>query len=88
MPFFDGSENVDIRGGEFIDIGGSVSKYDHSKHTHYVNSRNTTKSTMMDSFNNSSIRKEGMLSLIYLRLRFNTDSACSNWPVSWRRSVS
>jgi hypothetical protein len=70
MPFFRGSRNVDIHGGEFRDIQGSLNEFDRSKHTHYVDSHNTTKSTTTSSFNDSSIQlEEGKSSLIYLRSR-------------------
>ena len=70
MPFFQGSQNVDIRGGEFRDIRGNLNEFDHSKHTHYVDSHNITKSSTTGSFNDSSIQEEGKSFPIHLRSRF------------------
>ena len=65
MPFFEGSRNVNIHGGEFHDIGGNANEFDYSTHTHYVNSHNTTQSTTTSSFNDSSTHEEGKSPLFY-----------------------
>ena len=65
LPFFGDTTDVNIRGGVFYsDIGGNLSEFDQGKHTHCVNSHNTTRSTTTSSFNESSIQEEGKLSLI------------------------
>lgn len=71
MPFFEGAEKVHIHGGEFTDVKGSLNKSDYSKHTHYLNSNNTTKSTTAGSYNNSSTRAEGRLCFVKISSVFN-----------------
>jgi len=79
MPFFEGAKTVDISGGEFNDIGGNLNKYDNSRHTHYVNSHNTTNSTTKGSYNDSSTRK-GELFLPYVYLKSTSLAVTGQYP--------
>ena len=55
MPsFFSNSSNVTIIGGEFNDIKGNLTMFDHSRHNTTVDSYNTYNNTIRDSYNNNS----------------------------------
>jgi len=56
MSFFAGASNIKIVGGEFNDIKGNLTVFDHSRHEVNIDSGNVYNNKIIDSFNDNSTR--------------------------------
>jgi len=54
--FFSGATNVQIYGGEFNQVKGNMTIFDHSRHTSHINAYNTS-NTMMENVSNNNSQK-------------------------------
>jgi hypothetical protein len=66
--FFAGASNVTIVGGDFNDVKGNLTVFDHSRHTSNFHSNNTYNTKVLHSHNNNSTKISKQISWFPLKV--------------------